>query len=71
MVATFRRHDTTAVLLPDVSAPELAALVQQMTLDAPEAAARIQRATSLLLSGALHDTATLGVYSVNGCEGRT
>jgi hypothetical protein len=58
------------VQLPSVSAPELAALVQRMIGGEPEAAERIKRGVAVLLSGALAETAELGVYRVTGCEGR-
>src|SRR5437764_12791347 len=68
-LATSPTQDTT-VALPMISAAELADLVQAMILAEPEAAERIRRGAGVLLSGAVHDTATLGVYAVNGCEGR-
>jgi hypothetical protein len=62
-------QDTT-VAIPAVSAPALADLVQRMLGGEPAARERIQRGVAVLLSGALHATAELGVYRVDGCEGR-
>src|SRR3954449_1723505 len=69
MIATFQSHDTM-VRLPHVDAPALADLVQRMIGGEPTARERILRGVSVLLSGALADTDRLGVYTVQGCEGR-
>src|SRR5215212_11895303 len=70
MIATFQANDTTVVTLPTVSAPALQDLVQRMIGGEPTARERILRGLSVLLSGALADTDTLGVYTVQGCEDR-
>ena len=61
----------TTVVVPDVTAPELAALVQEFCRVEPDAHECIERAAAYLLGGHLHDTETCGVYTVDGCEGRT
>jgi hypothetical protein len=68
---TSRQSQDTTVTIPAVGAPELADIVQRMIGGEPEAAERIKRGVAVLLSGVLADTATLGVYRVDGCEGRT
>jgi hypothetical protein len=70
MTATLHSNGST-VAIPDVSAPVLADLVQRMLGGEPDAAERIKRGVAVLLSGALAETPTLGVYTVAGCEGRT
>jgi hypothetical protein len=62
MTATSQPQDT-AVTLPAVSAPALAELVAELQSVYP-GDPRGERAVGVLLSGRLHDTATLGTYVV-------
>jgi hypothetical protein len=62
-------QDTT-VQIPDVGAPALAALVQQLIATEPDAEPRIRGGVARLLAGTVHATTTLGVYRVQGAEGR-
>jgi hypothetical protein len=61
---------TAETIVPQITAPQLAALVQQFVHDEPDAQDRIEGGAAYLLGGHLHDTAACGIYTVDGCDGR-
>jgi hypothetical protein len=73
MIATIQAQDTTTtptpVQLPDLPLGQYRALVATMQAQDPDAAARIGRGLTVLMTADIRETAECGVYLVQTSEG--